>query len=546
MYLVRFTWQEGNNDLFPTVYLLWAFPKALASLLTYSEVSPKLLGGADLMLQGLITPEAGLGEWEEGDARCVTLPDNHFPFAVGSMAVSSASLAKTGLKGRGLKLLHHFPDTCVRVRFHCVVVRTTHALACRLWQMGDRCTPDPSFTLERVFPIGATLPEGVTPASAVAQAPSAAPVAEVAEAVAALSLAPEPASHAAAGASDAESVPDTSTPEGMDAMLDWCLLRGLVDKVPDGELPIKCEELYSKVLLPARPAGTTVDIKKSGYKKLAKLYSVWEKKGLLTVKAVHKIDNIVAVNRQHAAYVAAAASASAAAASASASASASAAESTAAPGLASALIEVDTLYRSSSSLRPIFGDLLASNKDRLLSEAEISAALRKYGVANGLCPEGSDGKLVLDDVLCSGMYGKKEVETSGTAVPFDDLLARLLSKMSLFTRLRITRAGSAVPEEVLQKNAIKNIRITAEDRHAGRKHVTRVVGVEAFAIDPEELSSRIQKGYNTSCSVAALPGKNETGKEVAAQGNLLAEVADMMRKTYGIPERYLEVISKLK
>ena len=98
------------------MYLLWAFPKALASLLTYSEVSPKLLGGADLMLQGLITPESGLGEWEEGDARCVALPDNHFPFAVGSMAVSSASLAKTGLKGRGLKLLHHFPDTCVRVR----------------------------------------------------------------------------------------------------------------------------------------------------------------------------------------------------------------------------------------------------------------------------------------------------------------------------------------------------------------------------------------------------------------------------------------------
>ena len=366
----------------------------------------------------------------------------------------------------------------------------------------------------------------------------------MAEAVAALSLAPEPAPLAAAGASAGEPVPDTSTPEGMDAMLDWCLLRGLVDKVPDSELPIKCEELYSKVLLPARPAGTTVDIKKSGYKKIAKLYSVWEKKGLLTVKAVHKIDNIVAVNRQHAAYVAAAALASAAAAAAGAS--APPVESAAAPGQASALIEVDTLYRSSSSLRPIFGDLLTTNKDRLLSEAEIGAALRKYGAANGLCPEGSDGKIVLDDVLCSGMYGKKEAETSGTAVLFADLMERLLSKMSLFTRLRITRAGSSVPEEVLQKNAIKNIRITAEDRHAGRKHVTRVVGVEAFAIDPEELSSRIQKGYNTSCSVAALPGKNETGKEVAAQGNLLQEVADMLRKAYGIPESYLEVISKLK
>jgi len=394
--------------------------------------------------------------------------------------------------------------------------------------MGDKCTPDASFTLERVFPLGATLPEGVTSASAAVQAPPSA--AEAAEAVAALSLAGEP-------------LPDTSTPEGMDAMLDWCLLRGLIDKVPDGELPIKCEELYSKVLLPARPAGTTVDIKKSGYKKLAKLYSTWEKKGLLTVKAVHKIDNIVAVNRQHAAYLAAAAvestSASASAASGSAAEGAAAAQ-------ASALIEVDTLYRSSSSLRPIFGDLLTTNKERLLSEAEISTALRNYGAQNGLCPDGSDAKLVLDDVLCSGMYGKKEPEAAGTAVPFDDLLARLLSKMSLFTRLRITRAGSAVPEVVLQKSAIKNIRVTAEDRHAGRKHVTRIVGVEAFAIEPEELSSRIQKGFNTSCSVAVLPGKNETAKEVAAQGNLLMEVADVLRKTYGIPERYLEVVSKLK
>jgi translation initiation factor 2D len=395
--------------------------------------------------------------------------------------------------------------------------------------------------MERVFPLGATLPEGATlVAPPVPQAPP--PAADAAEAIAALSLASEPPPPAAAAAADGEPLPDTSTPEGMDAMLDWCLLRGLVDKVPDGELPIKCEELYSKVLLPARPAGTTVDIKKSGYKKIAKLYSVWEKKGLLTVKAVHKIDNIVAVNRQHAAYVAAAAAASASAAAA----GPAAAESAAAPAQGSALIEVDTLYRSSSSLRPIFGDLLSSNKDRLLSELEISAALRKYGEQNGLCPAGSDGKLVLDDTLCSGMYGKKEVESSGSPVPFDDLLARLLSKMSLYTRLRITRAGGAAPEEVLQKNAIKNIRVTAEDRHAGRKHVTRVVGVEAFAIEPEELSSRIQKGYNTSCSVAVLPGKNETAKEVAAQGNLLAEIADMLRKTYGIPERYLEVISKLK
>jgi translation initiation factor 2D len=88
----------------------------LGALLTYSEVSPKILGGADLMLQGVIAPATGLDEWEAGDKRCVVIPDNHFPFGVGSMAVSSDSLAKTGMKGRGLLLLHHFPDTCACTR----------------------------------------------------------------------------------------------------------------------------------------------------------------------------------------------------------------------------------------------------------------------------------------------------------------------------------------------------------------------------------------------------------------------------------------------
>ena len=37
-----------------------------------------------------------------------------------------------GLKGKGVKLLHHFPD--------------------QLWTLGDKSVPDPSFTPLRIFP----------------------------------------------------------------------------------------------------------------------------------------------------------------------------------------------------------------------------------------------------------------------------------------------------------------------------------------------------------------------------------------------------------
>ncbi len=150
----------GREDvLIPTVYALWLCPKLLNTLYTHSEVSPKaslcwrchrsatlqshhlssafsvaqqVLGGADLFLQGLIVPDQGLGSFASGDLMLASIPQNQFPFAIGVMEASSADIKKNGLKGKGLKLLHHYPDM--------------------LWALGNKSVPDPSFTPTRVFP----------------------------------------------------------------------------------------------------------------------------------------------------------------------------------------------------------------------------------------------------------------------------------------------------------------------------------------------------------------------------------------------------------
>ena len=57
----------------------------------------QVLGGADLFLQGLIVPEQGLGDFAAGDLRVIRIPQNHFPFAIGSMEVSSDSVARNGV-----------------------------------------------------------------------------------------------------------------------------------------------------------------------------------------------------------------------------------------------------------------------------------------------------------------------------------------------------------------------------------------------------------------------------------------------------------------
>ena len=49
-----------GGRILPTVYTLWAIPEAMPrGIVTYSEVSPKVLGGADLMLPGFITSDEG-------------------------------------------------------------------------------------------------------------------------------------------------------------------------------------------------------------------------------------------------------------------------------------------------------------------------------------------------------------------------------------------------------------------------------------------------------------------------------------------------------
>ena len=73
-----------------------------------------------------------------------------------------------------------------------------------------------------------------------------------------------------------------------------------------------------------------------------------------------------------------------------------------------------------------------------------------------------------------------------------------------------------------------------------------MTGLEYFGIDPEEFGGSLQKKYNTSSSVGDLPGKNETGKEVSIQGNLLAEILSFLETKYGIGSQYVDSVSKMK
>jgi predicted RNA-binding protein (TIGR00451 family) len=86
---------------------LWApaTPIVLPALTVSSPVSSFLIRGADLMLPGVLPP---LPCFKKGDLLAVRVRGNPAPFAVGEACVSSEEAAAGGMRGRALKLLHHY------------------------------------------------------------------------------------------------------------------------------------------------------------------------------------------------------------------------------------------------------------------------------------------------------------------------------------------------------------------------------------------------------------------------------------------------------
>jgi translation initiation factor 2D len=93
--------------------------------------------------------------------------------------------------------------------------------------------------------------------------------------------------------------------------------------------------------------------------------------------------------------------------------------------------------------------------------------------------------------------------------------------------------------QTVKKGSLPCIAISSE-RRQGNKRVTRIAGLEAFLVDPEEAAGACQRRFACSSTVAELPGKG-AGHEVVIQGNVIDEVADWVMKTYAVPKKYFQV-----
>ena len=120
------------------------------------------------------------------------------------------------------------------------------------------------------------------------------------------------------------------------------------------------------------------------------------------------------------------------------------------------------------------------------------------------------------------MLGPDAPRQVGDAEGFEDVLDRLLGKLARHHKLtRALPSGGEV--QTVGKGEIKKISMMAEDRHIGRKFITRIVNLEQYGIDPEEFASTMQKKFQAGFQIVKAPGAN-AGKQIEFQGKVMREL----------------------
>lgn len=533
-----------GTEIFPTVFTLWKVPDLLpAFILKGGEVSRFIIGGADLMFPGIYIPAEGLPSFLAGKPWAVKVPGNPAPIAVGTTTMSSTEALKAGLRGKALRITHYYRDSLWgSVEGHYVpnagfledVVFEDPSLFAS--QTSDSCETDDS-----IDPQNGINNEEVGEASDVADAHSDLDPASQTH----TDLQNDIAEQVVADVGDLKVTENASTDElnvedqhtlsseELDALLDKCLLQALHTTVTDKDLPIPGSTLWSSHVLPCRPSGITLDIKKSSHKKLSKWLQSKSSAGLISVKEdKHKKEVIlISINRSHPDYT------SFKPEKRKVEKNEQTVHSTS-EGSLHKVLELTEIYKPSVHVNPIFASV-GTDTSKLYSASEATDVVFRYIEQENLVKPTNKSIVILDAALCDALYKGtiKKGSTYPTEIHKKDLGHTFVNRMQ--PHHRVTRGS----ESVVRKGALKTIQIMTE-RRQGNKKVTKLSGMESFLMDAEALASELQKKFACSTSVAELPGKK--GHEVLIQGGVIDDLGRHLVEQYGVPKRYIEVLDKTR
>ncbi|XP_077464453.1 eukaryotic translation initiation factor 2D isoform X1 [Stigmatopora argus] len=500
---------EIEKQLYPTVYTLWRYPAALPTFKTWPLVLNKLIGGADLMLPGVVVPSVGLPVVKRGDCCAVTLVNNRAPVALGTASVSTGEMINLGMKGRGVHVLHTHMD--------------------HLWSFGDKSCP-PTLPDEEGEALLVNGEECVSEEEELEEKSKKSALQEQQESEPAKYLACPTAVEKEEGIKKAnegreDDQDDESSPqEVMDALLWQCFLLALKSKVKKSELPLLTSTFFRNHMFSCCPRGKLLDIKKSSYKKLSKfLHVMQEEHSIVRVKELSKgVESIVEVDWK------------------SPELRFSVPEGTDVEAVPLGETqynppEITTLYSVSARLQPLFGDT-TKRKGMALQPAEVRSFVTEYVKKNDLVDEKNKNYVRINPILCDCLLEKSEYQDID-ALKWDDLFSRTMGRMQVCSQ--IVFPGQPA---VLKKGHIEPIDVSVASRGSNKK-VTMIKNLEVYALDPSAVATALQHRVQASSILQPLPGAKDKVL-VQIQGNQIQQVGHLLLDHYRIPRKYIQGLEK--
>ncbi|XP_034733374.1 eukaryotic translation initiation factor 2D [Etheostoma cragini] len=514
---------ELEKRLYPTVYVLWRYPAILPTFRTWPPVLQKLIGGADLMLPGVVAPSSGLPDVKQGDCCSVTLVNNGAPVAVGTAAVSRDEMHSLGMKGRGVCVLHTYMDN--------------------LWAFGDKSGPPslPDTESEghgvngeeyEVDEMEEEVEEEAEKCVEEEQSPSQTVTDHACSGFEEMSLAQQEEEEGDKGNEEEDGNQDDQKmpQEVMDALLLKCFLHALKSKVKKTELPLLTSTFLRNHMFACCPSGKQLDIKKSSYKKLSKFLQAMQKQhNLVRVKELAKgVESIVEVDWKN-------------------------------PELRSFKVpeetdveatpvqdegegeplyhppEITTLYSVSARLEPLFLDA-KKRKGTILQPADVRHIVTEYVKTNDLVDVNNKNYVTLNPTLCDCLLEKSEYHEV-ESLKWDDLFSRTLERMQ--ECYQVVFPGQA---PIKKKGHIEPIDISVASRGSNKK-VTLIKNLEVYGLDPAVVATALQRRVQASSVLQPIPGSKDKVL-VQIQGNQIHQVGNLLLDHYQIPRKYIQGLDK--
>ncbi|ELR24014.1 eukaryotic translation initiation factor SUI1 family protein [Acanthamoeba castellanii str. Neff] len=485
----------------------------------------------DLMLQGVVVPKSSewvqkrpafYGRWQQGSLRALCVKGNKAPIGVGHMLVSSETVERAGMQGKGVEMLHLFQD--------------------KLWYVGIRNqeagTKDPHPLIEDDRFSKQAAEDEVEPPLADESAADAQEGDTSSTTTTTTDEATKNESDDGEGEGEEEeaaptrrAAPDEDEVRAQNELLHHCFLAALKGggerKVRDKDLPMLANVFYSDYMLPARPEGTTLEIKRTSYKKLHTFLAEAAGKGLIQTRETSPgVIQLTAVNRSHDEYKEFRVNKE------------GGAQQKEEAGEEQKGLHIEEIYKFTSALKPL---LTAEAKPGTLQDdywraAEAKELLWAYVAREKLVPEKDKRVVRMDEYLAINVMGKKTFY--GDLIDRKTLAEKFLGKLKNFSYVSRDGVGDVC------KGAIAPVLIRTEQRQ-GRKVVTVLSGMETFLISADTLRTELAKKFAASTSMGDVEGKkNEGRKEILVQGDVIKATAEFLIQKYQVPKRFIQVMDK--